>query len=550
MLGIDQEIQRKVDAYRSNPQALQQRYAQNQELIDLLALQKLKSEKDAMARQMQMQMQQAPQTIKAQREQELLQRNKQELMQQTAGVMQNAQQRQAQNMQRVAREGAVTPAGLGALAAPQRMAQGGIVESLKDVDIDDLASLEQQLAETTDPQVKTYLRRRIMSLRAAQGMSRVPPPQGEVPPPQGEVPPPQGEVPPPQGEVPPGLSGLPAPAAAPTSAVAPAGIPTVTAQPVDAAAAMQEGQAGIESIVKPLRKPPEPVAFSEKAASGMQERYKSMRDRLASLEQRYGDPKEEQRRKLAAFLRGAAGGVTIGQTFAGASASLAEEEDKLLKERMERESVGREIETAEIGTQFDMEKSTMTAALQAQQIDAANKQAVTNAMQTAGAQAIEVAVANARNALEADKANITARVAEMQTAAQEVENTLKAQELDANARVRAEEKAQTLYVQVTKEIAQMHKDAIAAALNTPGSQLHRAIVALEKAQQDEDAEAEARAKAQVTAAEELVRAGVTYVANEAKLIQLQTRLGSLAGLDAAPSANVDDLLKKYGGGQQ
>jgi len=548
MLGIDQEIQRKVDAYRSNPQALQQRYAQNQELIDLLALQKLKSEKDAMARQMQMQMQQAPQTIKAQREQELLQRNKQELMQQTAGVMQNAQQRQAQNMQRVAREGAVTPAGLGALAAPQRMAQGGIVESLKDVDIDDLASLEQQLAETTDPQVKTYLRRRIMSLRAAQGMSRVPPPQGDVPPPQGDVPPPQGDVPP-------GLSGLPAPAAAPTSAVAPAtpapaGIPTVTAQPVDAAAAMQEGQAGIESIVKPLRKPTEPVAFSEKAASGMQERYKSMRDRLASLEQRYGDPKEEQRRKLAAFLRGAAGGVTIGQTFAGASASLAEEEDKLLKERMERESVGREIETAEIGTQFDMEKSTMTAALQAQQIDAVNQQAVTNAMQTAGAQAIEVAVANARNALEADKANITARAAEMQTAAQEVENTLKAQELDANARARAEEKAQALYVRVTQEIAKMHKDAIAAALNTPGSQLNRAIVALEKAQQDEDAEAEARAKAQVTAAEELVRAGVTYVANEAKLIQLQTRLGSLAGLDAASSTNVDDLLKKYSGDKQ
>ena len=55
-MAIDQEIQRKVDAYRSNPQALQQRYAQNQQLIDLLALQKLKSEKDAAAKQMQLQM--------------------------------------------------------------------------------------------------------------------------------------------------------------------------------------------------------------------------------------------------------------------------------------------------------------------------------------------------------------------------------------------------------------------------------------------------------------------------------------------------------------
>ena len=49
-MAIDQEIQRKVDAYRSNPQALQQRYAQNQQFIDLLALQKLKSEKDAAGR--------------------------------------------------------------------------------------------------------------------------------------------------------------------------------------------------------------------------------------------------------------------------------------------------------------------------------------------------------------------------------------------------------------------------------------------------------------------------------------------------------------------
>ena len=62
-MAIDQEIQRKVDAYRSNPAALQQRYQQNQQLIDLLALQKLKSEKDAAAKEMQMQMAQDPQTI-------------------------------------------------------------------------------------------------------------------------------------------------------------------------------------------------------------------------------------------------------------------------------------------------------------------------------------------------------------------------------------------------------------------------------------------------------------------------------------------------------
>ena len=42
--GIDDIIQQKTDAYRGNPAALQQRHAQSKELIDLLALQKLKSD--------------------------------------------------------------------------------------------------------------------------------------------------------------------------------------------------------------------------------------------------------------------------------------------------------------------------------------------------------------------------------------------------------------------------------------------------------------------------------------------------------------------------
>jgi len=138
-MAIDQEIQRKVDAYRSNPAALQQRYQQNQQLIDLLALQKLKSEKDAAAKEMQMQMASDPQTIKQQRERELLDRTKQDMVQQQAGIMQMAQQRQQKNMQQVAKQGAASPQqvqqvqrGLGSLAGqvrPQiaRMAAGGIV---------------------------------------------------------------------------------------------------------------------------------------------------------------------------------------------------------------------------------------------------------------------------------------------------------------------------------------------------------------------------------------------------------------------------------------
>ena len=135
-MAIDQEIQQKVDAYRNNPQALQQRYAQNQQLVDLLALQKIKSEMDAAKRDIQMKMQQQPGTIKQQREQELMQRTKQEMMDQTAGVMRQKQAQQQQNIQKVAQ------GGLGAIAqqrpAPAqqianqsqpmpRMAAGGIV---------------------------------------------------------------------------------------------------------------------------------------------------------------------------------------------------------------------------------------------------------------------------------------------------------------------------------------------------------------------------------------------------------------------------------------
>ena len=115
--GIDDTIQQKVDAYRGNPAALQRRYAQNRQLIDLLALQKLKSEKDAAARDMQMKMQQQPQTIAQQYEAELAGRTKNEMLTGVAGVMQQRQAQQQRNMQQMAnRPQPVKP-----------MAQGGIV---------------------------------------------------------------------------------------------------------------------------------------------------------------------------------------------------------------------------------------------------------------------------------------------------------------------------------------------------------------------------------------------------------------------------------------
>lgn len=114
--GIVEMIQRKKDAYQGNPQALQQQYQQNKQLTDLLALQQLKTEKEAAARDIQLKMQQNPQTIAQQREQQVLGLIKQEqgrnlgkVTEQVGGVL---GQRRKESMQRRKRMG---------------MAQGGIV---------------------------------------------------------------------------------------------------------------------------------------------------------------------------------------------------------------------------------------------------------------------------------------------------------------------------------------------------------------------------------------------------------------------------------------
>ena len=145
MNGIDQDVQTKMNAYRGNPQALAQQYSQSQQLIDLLALQKLKSEKEAAARDMQMKMGgQGMPTVAESREQEVLDLTKQELAQQTTGAAQNQAQQKQQAMQQMLSQqqprmsagplqGMSSPMsqGVGGMAAnnmsPKAMAAGGIV---------------------------------------------------------------------------------------------------------------------------------------------------------------------------------------------------------------------------------------------------------------------------------------------------------------------------------------------------------------------------------------------------------------------------------------
>lgn len=142
MAGLG-SVEDRVSAYRGNPAPLQQRYAMSQDLLDLLALQKLKSEKESAARQMQLAMgqQQAaqggdPPTIAEQREKEVMSMTKNELAQQrgdTADQQVNEQQAMVQRMM----GGIAGAPGANTAAQPKMMASGGIVsfaegETVKD----------------------------------------------------------------------------------------------------------------------------------------------------------------------------------------------------------------------------------------------------------------------------------------------------------------------------------------------------------------------------------------------------------------------------------
>ena len=119
------DVNSVANAFKGNPQALEQRYAQDQQLIDLLALQKIKSDMEAAKRDMMMKSAQQGQqpTVKQQREQEVLDMTKQDVAQRVAGVAQQRQQEEQQRMQEMLQSG------LAQAPAPNMMnfAGGGIV---------------------------------------------------------------------------------------------------------------------------------------------------------------------------------------------------------------------------------------------------------------------------------------------------------------------------------------------------------------------------------------------------------------------------------------
>jgi len=366
-MAIDQEIERKVNAYRNNPQALMQRYQQNQQLIDLLALQKLKSEKDAAAKQMQMQMAQDPQTIKQQRERELLDRTKQDMLQQQAGIMQMAQQRQQKNMQQVAKQGAASPqqvqqvaSGLGALAQrqmPQRMAAGGVValqtgggitQEMIDAYRRSGGQGRRARASMTDDEIRAVLQARmgggegVLTRRGMRDRPITTAPLEATLADQAAEETTVGPLGATEGTVPPTAERTPE-AAVPVVEISAApvptgGLPSITTpnlETPDAQGGLADnildrfgiGSANAGNADTALNSARDDAAdFIGRAEK--QERFDELIGRLEDFDARYSDPKREREDQISAFLRGTAGGGSFGTTMAGGSSGMAEEKDK------------------------------------------------------------------------------------------------------------------------------------------------------------------------------------------------------------------------------
>jgi hypothetical protein len=466
-MAIDQDIAQRVDAYRGNPQALQQRYAANQELLDLLALQRLKSEKDDAMRKVQMEMQQDPQTIKQQKERQLLDMTKQDLTNQTAGIMQNAQKKQQKNMQRVAKQGAANPqqmqkmqAGLGALAqrqqnqAPMRMAQGGIVAfkqgGITQADIDEYRRNKNKMLgnfanmnRLTDGDIRKILEGlqdnksgafadpsatplkgsspktvefsndpnnfRQAPILDAEGALESPSSGGSGKTTTDTIVPPQ-RPPKPPAEAP---AKAEAPAEAEAEGVGEAGLKTLTAPVIDMTKA-DSLNSGISILEKAgLGEPQTPDASKNTARDSAatflgrdakRTKMDSYLDELKQLDVRQQDPEKLRRERLQAFKLGAAGRGST--TLAGAGAAAFNQ--GRFQERDARDRVLKRIDIDKEAMQMDTDigKSAQSSGDTAYEQSMANRRSIADVLSKQRSGDLEVAIADAKMALETNQNNI------------------------------------------------------------------------------------------------------------------------------------------------
>jgi hypothetical protein len=373
MAGLG-SVEDRVSAYRGNTAPLQQRYAMSQDLLDLLALQKIKSEKESAARQMQLAMgQQAaaqggePPTIMQQREKEVTDMTKNELAQQRGDTANQQVSEQRQAMQRMMGGIAGAP-GAASAAQPTMMASGGIVAFANGggtgkKPLDASARRAIALAKGSPEETANVIRQlegagydvsEITEAGAGRGVLSPPlavpnAPRAIPPMPpspagagRGMVNPeptglaaltkPQGAAPAPAPAAPPaGLGALPGVQGAPEPSAAPAA-PTGTAADPFAAALRSESQGMF------TRDPRKEALGEEGRIEGRlqfpeeQERRRKVIDERRKLYEQEFDPERQRNEALKRYLIGA-GGRAYGEFGAGAEASMGYEDSQRAAQR-------------------------------------------------------------------------------------------------------------------------------------------------------------------------------------------------------------------------
>jgi hypothetical protein len=387
---IDQDIQRRMDAYRGNPQALMQRYQQNQQLIDLLALQKLKSEKEAAARSLQMataQGQGEPPTVAQQREQEVMGLTQQEVARSVGAEAQQRAAREQEAMQSLLQGIAAAPGAENAMPA-RAMAAGGIVAfqsggtaSAPSADAlgQDVDEIRRQLTEArrklltygtrqqkADPEGYAQAKRSVEELTAKERSlassygaqisggiagpitSPLRPPAPVQPAAAPSTPDPTFNVPSPEEfaamEAVAPSQALPReapPQAPPTLTPTPALTAAPTPQPEGIAAALPQlqrpGAPGLQNALEQevlrglTRDPMEMARLRQSMIPGLnQERMAARQKGLAELEKTYAeenDPKRRLLRDLTAFFLGGAGRSSNAAALAGGAQGYLQSSD-------------------------------------------------------------------------------------------------------------------------------------------------------------------------------------------------------------------------------
>lgn len=119
-MGVDlnKEVSDRVKTYRSNPKKLQERYQMSQELLDLLALQQIKSEQSAIANDMKLKQAamnpEASMTTKEKLTQNVVGTKTQEMASQIGGAYANMNKKRKAAMSKFATNAARRPAGIAA----------------------------------------------------------------------------------------------------------------------------------------------------------------------------------------------------------------------------------------------------------------------------------------------------------------------------------------------------------------------------------------------------------------------------------------------------